>query len=108
MSFDPMAAANDWIDYYRGGDLESLLGMYADNAVTECACGGVKTIAGKRALRAYWEQRLKKLPAFELCDLQPYDDGAAASYITAKGIFSAVLEFDGAGQIKVVRCGPAS
>ena len=39
MSFDPMAAAVDWLDAYRAGDIEALLAMYADGAFIHCGCG---------------------------------------------------------------------
>ncbi|MGY4370554.1 ketosteroid isomerase-like protein [Bradyrhizobium sp. LB1.3] len=29
MSFDPMAAAIDWLDAYRAGDIKANVGMYA-------------------------------------------------------------------------------
>ena len=62
LSFDPMAAAVDWLDAYRSGDLKTILRMYADDAVVECGSGGMKTITGKQGLRAYWQQRLKDTP----------------------------------------------
>ena len=46
MSFDPMAAAVDWLDAYRAGDIEALLAMYADGAFIHCGCGGFKTSYG--------------------------------------------------------------
>jgi hypothetical protein len=52
MSFDPMAAAVDWLDAYRDGDIETILAMYADDAVVHCGCGGMKTISGRQGL---WE-----------------------------------------------------
>lgn len=45
MSFDAMAAAIDWLYAYRAGDLETILGMYAEDAVIVCGCGGTKTVA---------------------------------------------------------------
>ncbi|APG09684.1 ketosteroid isomerase [Bradyrhizobium japonicum] len=71
MSFDPMAAAIDWLDAYRAGDIDAILKMYADDAVVHCGCGGTKTITGKDGLRAYWFDRLRKYPAFDLYNLQP-------------------------------------
>src|SRR3954462_3315123 len=59
MSFDPMAAAIDWLGAYRAGDIEGSLRMYADDAVVRCDCGGTKTITGKERLRAYWLERLR-------------------------------------------------
>ncbi|MGY4155579.1 ketosteroid isomerase-like protein [Bradyrhizobium sp. USDA 4461] len=70
MSFDPMAAAVDWLDAYRACDVETILRMYADDAVINCHCGGSKTIAGREALRAYWIDRLKRCRAFELDNLE--------------------------------------
>ena len=46
MKFDAMAAAVDWLDAYRFGDIEAILRMYRDDTVTECGCDGV-TIVGK-------------------------------------------------------------
>jgi len=70
MSFDPMAAAIDWLGAYRVGDIEGSLRMYADDAVVRCDCGGTKTITGKERLRAYWLERLREYPAFDLDNLQ--------------------------------------
>ncbi|MBR0869870.1 nuclear transport factor 2 family protein [Bradyrhizobium tropiciagri] len=108
MSFDPMAAAVDWLDAYRARDLEDILGMYADDAVIYCGCGGHKTLTGRSAVRAYWIDRLKRYPAFALNDLQPKGNGVTISYITASGFVSAVLSFNGAGKIRAIRCGPAN
>ena len=52
MSFDPMAAAVDWLDAYRTGDIETILAMYADDAIVHCACGGMKRISTRQGLRA--------------------------------------------------------
>jgi hypothetical protein len=102
-----MAAAVDWLESYRAGDLETILGMYADDAVVECGCGGMKTITGKEGLRSYWEQRLKDYPASGLDDLQPSSPGTAISYIAGNGIVSAILEFDADCRINLLRCGPS-
>jgi hypothetical protein len=83
MSFDPMAAVVDWLDAYRSGDLESILGLYSDIATIDCGCGGATTINGRDALRAYWEQRLRDSPAADLDDLQPARDGVAVTYSAA-------------------------
>ena len=47
MTFDPMAAAVDWLDAYRDGDIGAILNMYADDAVTECGCEGLN-VTGKK------------------------------------------------------------
>ena len=106
MTFDAMAAALDWLDAYRAGDIEAILDLYAEDACIECGCGGIKTITGRTALRAYWEQRLRDYPASELDDLQPVSSGAAMAYISSTGAVSAILEFDPKGRIVFLRCGP--
>lgn len=108
MSFDPMAAAIDWLDAYRAGDIEAILDMYAEDAVVHCGCGGVKTITSREALRAYWIDRLRKHPAGKLYDLNPsHNDGTTISYITNTGVMSAVFAFDAAGRIKELNCNPS-
>lgn len=107
MSFDPMAAAIGWLDAYRASDLESVLEMYADDATVECACGGLKTIVGKDAIRAYWVQRLRDYPASDLNDLQLSIEGAVISYSAGDGSVCATLGFNADGQIKRLRCGPS-
>jgi limonene-1,2-epoxide hydrolase len=108
MSFDPMAAAVDWLDAYRSGDLKTILRMYADDAVVECGCGGMKTITGKQGLRAYWQQRLKDYPASDLDDVRPAAEGALISYCASDTIIAAVLQFDANGQIALMRCAPSN
>lgn len=107
MSFDPMAAAVDWLDAYRAGDIESILGLYGDDAIVHCGCGGMKSIAGKEALRAYWEDRLRSYPASELDNVRPSHDGIVISYVTVTGVVSATLAFDRLGKIKSLSCGPS-
>jgi len=106
MKFDAMAAAVDWLDTYRSGDIEAILNMYSDDAVTECACEGI-SIAGRDGLRAYWERRIKSHPASDLNDLRPCTNGATISYLARNGIVSATLEFDATGRIVFLRCGPS-
>ncbi|MGM5026283.1 nuclear transport factor 2 family protein [Tardiphaga sp. 862_B3_N4_1] len=108
MSFDPMAAVVDWLDAYRSGDLESILGLYSDIATIECGCGGAATINGREALRAYWEQRLRDAPAVELENLQPARDGIAITYVCQDSNVRADFEFDTTGQIIFQKCGPAN
>lgn len=107
MSFDPMAAAVDWLDAYRARDIDAILDMYADGAFVECRCGGVKTLTGGQAIRAYWEQRLRDEPASDLDSLHPMDGGASISYVTKNGSVSAILEFDADGHISALRCAPS-
>jgi hypothetical protein len=103
-----MAAAVDWLDAYRAADIEAILQMYADGAVVECGCGGMKTITGKEALRSYWASRLRDYPATFLEDVGPSGNtGAAILYVTHGEIVAATLEFDCDGQIVLLRCAPS-
>ncbi|QIO37210.2 MULTISPECIES: nuclear transport factor 2 family protein [Bradyrhizobium] len=106
VSFDPMAAAIDWLDAYRAGDIEAILELYAEDAVVHCGCSGA-TITGRKALRAYWIDRLRKYPAGTLDDLNPsHNDGTMISYITDTGVMRALIAFDAAGRIKMLDCSP--
>jgi uncharacterized protein with von Willebrand factor type A (vWA) domain len=85
MSFDPMAAAADWLDAYRTGGVELILGMYAEVAIVHCGCRGTKTITGKERLRAYWVERLPEHPASDLNNLQPLDGGTLIPEVSRDG-----------------------
>jgi ketosteroid isomerase-like protein len=102
-----MAAVIDWLDAYRSGDLEGILGLYADSATIECGCAGATTINGREALRAYWEQRLRDSPAEDLDDLEPARDGVAVTYVSQGSNVRAEFDFDAAGQITFQKCGPS-
>ncbi|MBJ7405862.1 MAG: nuclear transport factor 2 family protein [Bradyrhizobium sp.] len=106
MSFDPMAVAVDWLDAYRAGDLETIMELYAEDAVVHCGCSGAQTITGREALRAYWVDRLQRYPAGILDDLSPSHNGTVISYVTSTGVVSALLAFDADGRIKLLDCGP--
>jgi hypothetical protein len=106
MTHDPMATAIDWLDAYRAGDLEGILSFYADDASIECECGGAKILTGREALRVYWDERLRSHPANDLDDLRPARDGASVTYTSAQGCVRAILEFDGNGRIRLLRCRP--
>lgn len=107
MPFDTMAGAVDWLDAYRAGDVDTILEMYADDAIVHCGCGGMKTITGRDGLRAYWLDRLRQLPASELDDLQPWTDATLISYVAREGVVSVVLTFNAAGRIASHSCGPS-
>lgn len=106
MSFDPMAAAVDWLDAYRAGDIEAILGMYAESATIQCSCGETRTIANAATLRLYWSDRLRHVPASELDNLEPLKEGIAISYVVTNGVVGARLTFDAAGLIVLHSCGP--
>ncbi|WIW44452.1 nuclear transport factor 2 family protein [Bradyrhizobium sp. 62B] len=104
---DPMTAALDWFEAYRAGKIEAILKMYATDAVIQCGCEGMKTVAGPNGRRAYWINRLERYPASELVNLQPRADGALISYVGPGGVVSAVLQFNADGSIASHNCGPA-
>jgi ketosteroid isomerase-like protein len=108
MSFDPMAAVVDWLDAYRSGDLESILGLYSDMRDHRLRLRRCDDNNGRDALRAYWEQRLKDSPAADLDDLQPARDGVAITYVCHGSNVRADFEFDAAGQITFQKCGPSN
>ncbi|MEY9360533.1 hypothetical protein ABH994_003254 [Bradyrhizobium yuanmingense] len=108
MSFDPMAAALDWLDAYRDGDIETILKLYAKDADICCGCGGMKTITGLKGGRGYWVRRLAEYPASRLANIQPAGEGALISYVVRKGVVSAVFRFNSAGQISSHECGPSN
>jgi hypothetical protein len=108
MSFDPMAAAIDWLDAYRAGETEALLRMYAQHSVICCGCRGLKNIGGSEGRQAYWTERLVKYPAAQLADIQPAAaDGVLISYGVRESVVSTVLRFDANGRIASHTCGPA-
>ncbi|MCS3495581.1 ketosteroid isomerase-like protein [Bradyrhizobium japonicum] len=106
MSFDPMAAAVDWLDAYRAGGIERILAMYAEDAVVHCGCEGIKIITSKDSLRAYWVDRLWKRSASHLDNVQLSKDGTVIAYVTREGVVSALLTFNASGQIASLTCGP--
>jgi len=105
MSFDPMAAAVDWLDAYRAGDIETILEMYARDAEIHCGCDGMKTISDADGRRAYWLDRLRTCPALDLDNLQPWEGAVVLSYVTRAGIVSTSLTFDSQGKITSQVCG---
>ncbi|QOZ65959.1 nuclear transport factor 2 family protein [Bradyrhizobium arachidis] len=105
MSFDPMAAAVDWLDAYRAGDIETLLEMYAEDAVVYCDCDQL-AISGRQNLRGYWAIHLQEHQAAELDNLQPSEGGATISYVSGENVVQAVLDFDDAGKIRTLSCRP--
>ena len=108
MSFDPMAAAIDWLDAYRSSDLEFMLGMFAEDAVIQCGCCAMTTICGKESYRVYWVQRFQDCAASDLEDIQPSGSGASISYITRAGTVTADVQFDRVGKIAFLRFGTAT
>jgi hypothetical protein len=100
-----MAAAVDWLDAYRFGDLTALLEMYAADAAVHCGCDGMQPIRGREGLRAYWTDRMREYPASDLEDVQPSDHGVMISYIGGGSLLRVVLLFNADGQIVSHECG---
>src|ERR1700684_1886374 len=103
MSFDPMAAAIDWLDAYRSSDLEPLLKMFADDAVIECGCCAMTSLTGKKAARAYWRERFLDCTPSALTDVRPTSDGTVISYHARDGVVASSLEFNSKGKIAFLR-----
>jgi len=104
-SFDPMAAAIDWLDAYRAASV-SIVDMYAPDGALECDCGGPKALHGRAAIAEYWRRRFVEMPAGELTDLQIDNDAIVVSYLVRDETMRAMLQFDGDGKIRRSRCGP--
>jgi hypothetical protein len=108
MSFDPMAAAVDWLEAYRVGDIDAIVEMHADDAVVHCGCGCIRIITEKEALRAYFVKLLQEYPVSDLNDLQPLGEGTMISYIARGRVVTAILTFNASGQIASLSCGPSN
>lgn len=106
-TFDPMAAAIDWLDAYRAGSL-SIVDLYASGAAFECGCGDMKVARGRLAISDYWLKRFADYPAGELLDLQPNGDAIVVSYRVPAGPVLATLYFNCDGKIARSACGPTS
>ena len=104
-SFDPMAAAIDWLDANRANEL-SIVDLYAPSASLACGCNGQATVTGRTALAEYWRQRFAEKPAGELEGLQIEDAAVVVSYAVPEGIVQAKLNFNDAGEIVRSECGP--
>jgi hypothetical protein len=106
-TFDPMAAAVDWLDAYRAASL-TIVSMYSGNAWLECGCDGQKELTGHQAIAEYWRLRFVEKPAGELVNLRPDGDAMVLSYRVPDGIVRTVLRFDHKGLIERSSCGPTS
>lgn len=106
ISFDPMAAAIDWLDAYRAASLPDIISLYDASAAVECSCGGHNVIMGKTAIAAYWCQRFQEKPAGELNDLQIDGEKVIVTYQVSSGPVQASLFFAPTGKIARTVCGP--
>jgi len=106
-SFDPMAAAIDWLDAYRAAAI-SIVDLYSVRATVECDCVRQKIISDRATLIRYWQRRFVEKPAGELEDLQPDRTRTVISYRVPGGIVQAILHFDANGKIEHSRCRPTA
>jgi hypothetical protein len=106
-SFDPLAAAIDWLDAYRAASL-LIIEMYADDGAVECDCGKGATVSGRKAIARYWRKRFAESPAGELVDLQAWGEEVVLSFEVPKTTVQAALSFDVSGKIIRSRCGHAT
>jgi hypothetical protein len=97
-TFDPMAAALDWLDAYRAASY-SIVNMYSKTALLEYECCGPTTLVGHTAIAHYWRGRFEEQPAGELVDLRPDGDSIAVCYRVPGGADQALLNFDDVGKI---------
>ena len=106
--FDPLAVVVDWLDACRSGDLDALLDLYDERATQHCLCENV-TLAGRKALAAYWAPKLKnKLgSAFTLDELAVIGDAVQVDYQGHEGKpLRIYFHFDPSGQIRHTSCRP--
>jgi hypothetical protein len=104
---DPMAVAVDWMDAYRAGRLDQIVGMFSPDAVIDCACGGSSAASGQQGIAAYWRQRFIDTPAVELIDLQVDGEAVVVTYRTSSGkIVETLLDIADDGLITCCACGP--
>ena len=108
--FDSMGIAVDWLDACRKGDLEALLGLYADDAELECRCDGTRLYRGRSEIEAYWGPRLGGFSAagFGLEEINPAPRGVELEYSIAGSLrIRAVFGFNADGKICRTVCEPA-
>ncbi|WP_442894716.1 nuclear transport factor 2 family protein [Bradyrhizobium sp. AZCC 1610] len=99
----------DWLDACRNRDLTTLLDLYADDAMLECRCGGVKVSEGRAALESYWRPRLDALAptAFGLEEITPTAEGVVLDYLSNEGEpVRIAFIFSRDGKIQRAACAP--
>lgn len=108
--FDRIAVVVDWLDACRTRDVDSLLDLYAEEALMECKCtGGI--YRGRVELDSYWRPRLNGAApvAFELDAIAPEADGVVLDYMSYEGKPVRIhFRFDTSGKIKQTRCAPVA
>ena len=102
---DPMAVAVDWMDAYRAGRLDQIVGMFSPDAVIDCACVSGRAIYGEEDIATYWRHRFVESPSLELVDLQADGEAVVITYRTSSGIIEALLDIAEDGLITCCACG---
>ncbi len=108
--FDKVAIVVDWLDACRGGNLDMLLDLYADDASLESAHEGV-AVSGRSQLAAYWAPKLAALSpgAFALEQIAPVADGVMLDHADADGrLVRTTFSFNAEGGISRSRSEPLS
>ena len=109
--FDRIAVVVDWLDACRRRDLNTLLGLYAEQAKLQCKCSGGKIHSGRAELECYWRSRLESPApaAFDVEAIAPEADDVLLDYRSFEGKPVRIhFSFDSFGKILQTRCGPAS
>lgn len=89
MSTDPGDVARRWLAAFNAGDVEAMVGLYADDAVHESPKarntmpGSGGKLQGKAAMRDWWNQALARQPGitYELTALTSDQSRAVIEYI---------------------------
>ncbi|MBR0823755.1 nuclear transport factor 2 family protein [Bradyrhizobium liaoningense] len=106
--FDPIAAVVDWLDAARRGDLASLLKLYDEGAVLECACEHV-SLTGRDAIASYWSPKLatKRTPSFSLDNVSLTGHGVQIDYQSYAGkSVRLYFRFGSSNKIIYTNCAP--
>jgi hypothetical protein len=103
-----MAVAIDWLDAYRAGRINQMVGMFSRDAVIDCACEDTSAVSGQEGIAAYWRQRFVASPALELLDMQVNSGALVVTYRTSGGIVEALLDIADDGLITCCACGPVT
>lgn len=105
---DPEEFARAWVTAWNAHDLDSLLAHFADDVVftspvaSQLLEGSDGVIRGKEALRAYWEEGLRRIPdlRFEVVGVYAGVSALVINYRNQRGgLVCEVLVFDDAGLV---------
>ena len=101
------AFARDWIEAWKGHDLERILSHYADSfemtspVIREIAGEPSGTLKGKAVVRAYWAKALTLIPdlRFDLLTTLIGVNSITLYYRGARGLAAEVFHFDPDGKV---------